>query len=102
MLPSAREGYGIVVVEASAVGTPTVVVEGPDNAAAELVEEGVNGVLTRSAEPRELADALVRVSEEGARLRETTAAWFERNRARLSLDASIDAVVEVYRRTSER
>ena len=102
LFPSAREGYGIVVVEASAVGTPTVVVEGPDNAAAELVEEGVNGVLTRSAEPRELADALVRVSEEGARLREATAAWFERNRARLSLDASIDAVVEVYRRASER
>jgi glycosyltransferase involved in cell wall biosynthesis len=102
LFPSAREGYGIVVVEASAVGTPTVVVEGPDNAAAELVEEGVNGVLARSAEPRELADALVRVSEEGARLREATAAWFERNRARLSLDASIDAVVEVYRRASER
>jgi glycosyltransferase involved in cell wall biosynthesis len=102
LFPSAREGYGIVVVEASAVGTPTVVVDGPDNAAVELVEDGANGVVARSAEPRELADALVRVSEAGGSLREATAAWFRRNRTRLSLDASIDAVVDVYRRASER
>lgn len=102
LFPSAREGYGIVVVEASAVGTPTVVVAGPDNAAAELVEDGANGVVASSAEPRELADALVRVSEGGASLREATAAWFRRNRTRLSLDASVDAVVDVYRRASER
>jgi glycosyltransferase involved in cell wall biosynthesis len=102
LFPSAREGYGIVVVEASAVGTPTVVVEGADNAAAELVEDGANGVIARSAEPRDLADALVRVSEASGSLREATAAWFRRNRTRLSLDTSIDAVVDVYRRASER
>jgi glycosyltransferase involved in cell wall biosynthesis len=102
LFPSTREGYGIVVVEASAVGTPTVVVAGPDNAAAELVEDGANGVVASSAEPRELADALVRVTEGGASLREATAAWFRRNRTRLSLDASVDAVVDVYRRASER
>lgn len=102
LFPSAREGYGIVVVEASAVGTPTVVVQGPDNAAAELVEDGANGVVASSAEPCELADALVRVSEAGGSLREATAAWFRRNRTRLSLDASIDAVVDVYRQASER
>ena len=33
LFPSAREGYGLVVVEAAAVGTPTIVVDGPDNAA---------------------------------------------------------------------
>jgi glycosyltransferase involved in cell wall biosynthesis len=102
LFPSSREGFGIVVVEASAVGTPTVVVEGPDNAAAELVEDGTNGVVARSAEPRELADAVVHVSEAGGALREATAAWFRRNRIRLSLDASIDAVADVYRRASER
>jgi glycosyltransferase involved in cell wall biosynthesis len=101
LFPSAREGYGIVVVEASAVGTPTVVVEGPDNAAADLVEDGANGVVARSADPGELADALVRVAEAGPSLRESTAAWFRRNRTRLSLDTSIDAVVDVYRRASE-
>jgi glycosyltransferase involved in cell wall biosynthesis len=102
LFPSAREGYGIVVVEASAVGTPTVVVNGPDNAAAELVEDGENGVVAHSAEPLELADALVRVSDAGGSLRDATAAWFRRNRTRLSLDASINAVVDVYWRASDR
>ncbi len=40
LLPSEREGYGMVVVEASAHATPAVVVAAPDNAAVELVEEG--------------------------------------------------------------
>ena len=38
VLPSRREGYGMVVIEAAALGTPSIVVAGPDNAAAELVE----------------------------------------------------------------
>ena len=35
--PSVREGFGLVVAEAAAHGTPSVVVAGDDNAAAELV-----------------------------------------------------------------
>ncbi|MDX6506861.1 MAG: hypothetical protein QOG06_1505 [Gaiellaceae bacterium] len=96
LFPSAREGYGIVVVEAAAIGTPTVVVDGPDNAAAELVEDGVNGVLAPSAEPRELADAILRVHAAGPALRESTTEWFDRNRSRLSLQGSIDKLLEVY------
>ena len=52
LLPSRREGYGLVVVEASARGTPSVVVAGEDNAAVELVEEGVNGFVAPRADPR--------------------------------------------------
>ena len=50
LLPSRREGYGLVVVEASARGTPSVVVAGEDNAATELIEEGVNGTVAPSAD----------------------------------------------------
>ena len=39
LLPSRREGYGLVILEASAVGTPSIVVRAPDNAAVELIEE---------------------------------------------------------------
>ena len=49
VLPSSREGYGLVVVEAAAAGTPSVVVAGPDNAATELIEEGENGYIAPSA-----------------------------------------------------
>src|SRR5439155_10635728 len=51
VLPSRREGYGLVVVEAAARGTPSGVVRAPDNAALELVEHGVNGLVAESAEP---------------------------------------------------
>lgn len=98
LLPSAREGYGIVVVEAAALGTPTVVVEGPDNAATELVEDGRNGIVARSTDPHELADAILRVHAAGASLRESTGAWFRENRDRLSLDTSIEKLLEVYGR----
>jgi glycosyltransferase involved in cell wall biosynthesis len=96
VLPSRREGYGMVVVEAAAQGVPTVVVEAPDNAATELVDEGENGVVAASAEPRDLAEAIVRVHREGTRLRAATGTWFEHNAHRLSLRASLDRVLEAY------
>jgi len=96
VLPSSREGYGKVVVESCGRGTPVVVVAGPDNAALELVEDGVNGVVAPSASPEDLADAILRVRAAGPALRESTAAWFERNATRLSLSASLDAVARSY------
>lgn len=98
LFPSRREGYGLVVVEAAAVGTPSVVVDAPDNAAAELVEDGVNGFVAKSAEPEELGEAILRVHSAGPALRESTADWFRRNRERLSLETSVERVLAVYGR----
>jgi glycosyltransferase involved in cell wall biosynthesis len=97
VLPSRREGYGLVVVEASARGTPSVVVAAPDNPAVELVDEGENGVVAASASPEDLAAAIVRVHEGGEALRERTRAWFARNARRLSLDSSLEVVSGAYR-----
>jgi glycosyltransferase involved in cell wall biosynthesis len=102
VLPSRREGYGMIVVEAAACGTPSVVAAEPDNAAVELVDEGENGIIAASARPTDLAEAIVRVHEAGAALRETTAAWFERNSRRLSLEASLETVSEAYRETVDQ
>jgi glycosyltransferase involved in cell wall biosynthesis len=93
---SRREGYGMVVVEASAHATPSVVVAGEDNAAVELVEEGVNGVVAASAEPEAVAEAIVRVHAAGMALRESTARWFAENSQRLSLESSLRAVLASY------
>jgi glycosyltransferase involved in cell wall biosynthesis len=98
-LPSRREGYGLVVVEAAALGVPSVVVRGPDNAATELVEEGENGAVADSVEPAELAAAILRVHAAGLALRESTAAWYDRNADRLSLDRSLETVLAVYTRS---
>ena len=96
VLPSRREGYGLIVVEASARGVPSVVVAGVDNAATELVDEGENGFVAASASPEDLAAAILRVRDAGPALRASTAAWFERNARRLSLEASLDQVAAAY------
>jgi len=93
VLPSEREGYGLVVVESAAHGVPVVVVAGPENAATELVEDGVNGAVSASAEPAELAAAIERAR---TGLRESTLAWYRRNADRLSLESSLVRVLEAY------
>jgi glycosyltransferase involved in cell wall biosynthesis len=96
VLPSRREGYGLVVVEAAARGVPSVVVAGPDNAATELVAEGENGFVASSDAPEQLAAAILRVRDCGPALRASTAGWFARNAERLSLASSLDRVAEAY------
>ena len=66
----------MIVVEAAAAGTPSIVVREPDNAAVELVADGVNGVIARSAAVEDLAAAIVRVHEAGASRRARD--WFRR------------------------
>jgi glycosyltransferase involved in cell wall biosynthesis len=96
VLPSRREGYGMVVIEAASKGTPSVLVADPDNAAVELVDEGVNGFVAPSADPAEVAAAILRVRDGGQALRESTAGWFRHNAERLSLGRSLERVVESY------
>jgi glycosyltransferase involved in cell wall biosynthesis len=93
---SEREGYGLVVVEAAAHGTPSVIVEGPENAAAELVRDGVNGAVAGSSSPEDLAEALLRVVEAGQALRTSTARWFTENAEMLTLDRSLELVLKGY------
>jgi glycosyltransferase involved in cell wall biosynthesis len=96
VLPSSREGYGLVVVEAAARGTPSVVVAGEDNAATELVDDGENGFVAASASADDLAAAILRVWRAGPALREATAAWFGANAERLSLEHSLETVLAAY------
>jgi len=98
VLPSSREGYGLVVVEAAARGTPSVVVAGEDNAATELIDDGENGFVAASASPQDLAAAILRAWESGPALREATADWFGRNAERLSLEHSLETVLAAYTR----
>jgi glycosyltransferase involved in cell wall biosynthesis len=96
LLPSRREGYGMIVVESAVHGVPSIVVREPDNAATELISEGENGTVAESFEPAELAAAIVRIRDAGPALRESTAAWYRRNATRLSLSNSLERVVASY------
>jgi glycosyltransferase involved in cell wall biosynthesis len=102
LLPSRREGYGLVVVEAAAHGTPSVVVSGPDNAAVELIEDGVNGVVAADTSPPALADAIARVAEGGEPMRATTRRWFEDNVERMSLARSLEIALSIYGEAAAR
>jgi glycosyltransferase involved in cell wall biosynthesis len=102
LVTSRREGYGMVVVEAARWGTPSVVVAGEDNAAAELIVEGINGFVAASADAQVIGEAIVRVSEAGMSMRESTTHWFAENAERLSIERSVELVLDSYAGRSAR
>lgn len=96
LLPSRREGYGAVVVEAAALGTPSIVVAGPDNAATELIEPGVNGLVAPSDSPEDLAGAILEIAADPERFRRSTREWLARRAAEISVDASLAVIEATY------
>ncbi|AYK14296.1 MAG: glycosyltransferase family 4 protein [Methanosarcina flavescens] len=60
VLPSSREGFGMVVIEAFACGVPVVTVRAKYNAAQGLVENGVDGFAVEPTEG-EIAKALHKI-----------------------------------------
>ncbi|HYF24305.1 MAG TPA: glycosyltransferase family 4 protein [Baekduia sp.] len=96
LLPSRREGYGMVVVEAASLGVPTITVAEPDNAAVEFITDDVNGFVAADASPEELARRIVLVADRGPVLRERTADWFADHADELSLRRSLERVLTAY------
>lgn len=58
VLPSVREGFGMVVVEANACDLPVITTTHEHNAAKELIHEGVNGFLSELNE-KEIANKII-------------------------------------------
>ena len=75
IIPSLREGYGIVVTESTAAGTPVIVLNNPENLAVGLIEDGTNGFVT-GLKPTEVAEAIGKVLAAEDTIRRTTIEWY--------------------------
>jgi glycosyltransferase involved in cell wall biosynthesis len=75
VLPSAAEGFGLVLIEAMAAGVPVVATDVPG--IRDVVKDGVTGLLVPVASPVQLAGAIQRLCEDSGlrnRLTEIAAA----------------------------
>lgn len=63
ILPSKREGFGIVVIEANACGVPVITLNHPMNAAKDLINDD-NGWLVND-DSEELSELICKIIEEG-------------------------------------
>ncbi len=102
LLPSEREGYGLVVIEAAARGTPSIVVRADNNAATELIQEGINGYIAEDSSPIALSRAIVDVYQASPALIKSTWRWFKHNQRRLGIDLSVESIETVYHREVAR
>lgn len=95
VLPSSREGFGMVVIEAFACGVPVVTVSEKYNAAQGLVEDGVDGFVVR-LEEREIAEGVEKMLEKNSGNKEASEATFNKAR-KYDWDEIVKNVRSVYR-----
>ena len=95
VLPSTREGFGIVVIEANACGIPVIVVDHEMNAALDLVHDGENGFKTKLS-PVDMADNIIKSIE---REEENKEKYIEIS-AEYDWNNVVDSLEKVYREVS--
>jgi glycosyltransferase involved in cell wall biosynthesis len=96
--PSEKEGWGLTVIEANALGTPVVASDAPG--LRDSVRDGETGLLVRPGDPEAMAEALARLLEDdvfSARLQRAAHAWSQRfdwDRAADEMESAIEQTID--------
>ena len=101
LLPSRREGYGLIVIEAAAEGTPVITLRHPDNAAVELISSE-NGWVVDTADPNDWSTAIRLAVSDSHASKERALVWAHRERVQDSLTWSADVIEREYERLRDR
>ena len=64
VLPSVREGFGLVVIEANTAGIPVITTDHKNNAAKDLIRENESGFIAQTNE-QSIAEKIIQVLETG-------------------------------------
>ncbi len=98
ILPSTSraESFGMVLVEAMASGLPCITTEiGSGNSY--VVQDGVTGLVVPPRDPRALAAAITRLTDDAALRARLGAAGVQRARSEFSVDKMVERVEAVYK-----
>ena len=88
VLSSFKEGFGNVIVEAMACGTPVVSTNSPFSGPGEIIENKKNGILIPARDPKALSEAILELLSNSS-LRKKIAAQGIRRAQNFSVDKSV-------------
>ncbi|MDM7917980.1 MAG: glycosyltransferase family 4 protein [Methanosarcina sp.] len=100
VLPSSREGFGMVVIEAFACGVPVITVKEKYNAAQGLIEDGVDGFVVE-LEESEIADAVEKIIRTISDNRKASEAAFNKAK-KYNWDGIVENILLVYEYSLKR
>jgi glycosyltransferase involved in cell wall biosynthesis len=99
VLPSEREGFGLVIIEANACRLPVICIRHEMSAVRELVQDGVNGFLISKISPREIAEAILKIVRDDALRKQLAENGFEMSKRYGWSDIS-KSIIDTYEKLS--
>ncbi len=94
MLVSREEGFGRTIIEAAALGTPTIGAR--TGGIPELIDDGTTGLLVPSENPAKLADAIRRMATDEAFRSAAGEASFRQTAQHFSIRSHADQMMDLY------
>ena len=96
-LPTRREGFGIVIIEAMAAGLPVVVAR-LDGVTTDIVQSEREGILVTGHNPDDYASAVLRLHMDPPMAREMQRAARARAVSHFSLESAVEGYAQLYRK----